>query len=159
MALGGVDTGIMNPSDVDSASPTATGIGLNPSDRAVVIAIGPIRLVDAVFDVNSVSKRVKAQKTARNIISDGLDPIILLRQLPIQLDRPVVYISAPIDKPPPKSSSVLQSIPATPSFHFNVISPFLRFTGRKKSSNPPTRATMCSGKTLLNAFTIAASGP
>ena len=64
MALGGVDTGIMKPNDVDRARPTATGIGLNPSDMAVVIAIGPMRLVDAVFDVNSVSNRVKMQKTA-----------------------------------------------------------------------------------------------
>ena len=61
----------MNPSDEDRAIPTATGIGLNPIDIAVVIAIGPIRLVDAVFDVNSVSSRVKTQKTAMKIISGG----------------------------------------------------------------------------------------
>ena len=59
-----METGIINPRDEDRAIPTATGIGLNPNERAVVIAIGPIRLVDAVFDVNSVSKRVKTQKTA-----------------------------------------------------------------------------------------------
>ena len=95
------------------ATPTATGIGLNPIDIAVVIAIGPMRLVDAVFDVNSVSNRVKMQKTAMKTISGGLDPIKLLMPAPIQLDNPVVYINPPIDKPPPKSSSVLQSIPST----------------------------------------------
>ena len=48
IALGGVETGIMNPSDDDSAMPTATGIGLNPNDRAAPMAIGAMRLVDAV---------------------------------------------------------------------------------------------------------------
>ena len=48
IALGGVDTGIMNPSDDDSAMPTATGIGLKPNDRAAPMAIGAIRLVAAV---------------------------------------------------------------------------------------------------------------
>ena len=48
MAFGGVDTGIMNPSEEDRAIPMATGIGLKPKDRAVPIAIGPIRLVAAV---------------------------------------------------------------------------------------------------------------
>ena len=102
-----METGIINPSDEAKATPTATGIGLNPSDMAVVIAIGPMRWVDAVFDVNSVSNRVKMQKTAMNMISEGLDPIKLLMPAPIQLDNPVVYISPPMNKPPPKSSSVL----------------------------------------------------
>ena len=48
MALGGVETGIMNPSDDDSAMPTATGIGLNPNDRAAPMAIGAMRFVAAV---------------------------------------------------------------------------------------------------------------
>ncbi len=48
MALGGVDTGIINPSDAASATPIATGIGLNPTETAVLMAMGPIRLVDAV---------------------------------------------------------------------------------------------------------------
>ena len=48
MALGGVDTGIMNPSDDDSAMPMATGIGLKPNDSAAPIAIGAMRFVDAV---------------------------------------------------------------------------------------------------------------
>ena len=48
IALGGVDTGIMNPSDEDSAMPMATGMGLNPNDWVAPMAIGAMRLVAAV---------------------------------------------------------------------------------------------------------------
>ena len=50
MALGGVDTGIMKPSDDDRAMPMATGMGLSPTDTAVLMAMGPMRLMEAVCD-------------------------------------------------------------------------------------------------------------
>ena len=71
MALGGVDTGIMKPNDVDRARPTATGIGLKPSDKAVLMAIGAIRFVAAVCDVSSDNSRPVTQNRATNISSDG----------------------------------------------------------------------------------------
>ena len=48
MAFGGVDTGSINPREEDSATPTATGTGLNPADTAAPIAKGPIMFVAAV---------------------------------------------------------------------------------------------------------------
>ena len=71
MAFGGVDTGNMNPSDDDRAIPTATGIGLNPNDRAVPMAMGAIRLVDAVCEVSSDNTKATIQKTPMKNHSDG----------------------------------------------------------------------------------------
>ena len=48
MALGGVDTGNIKPSEELNAIPTETGIGLIPAEIAAVIASGPIILVAAV---------------------------------------------------------------------------------------------------------------
>ena len=71
MAFGGVDTGIMKPSEDDRAIPIATGIGLNPMEMAVPMAIGPMRLVAAVWEVSSESSNAAMQKMATKIISDG----------------------------------------------------------------------------------------
>ncbi len=71
MALGGVDTGIMNPSDDDSAIPMATGIGLKPDDTAAPMAIGAMRLVEAVWEVSSDSIRVTMQNTPTKSHSEG----------------------------------------------------------------------------------------
>ena len=146
MALGGVDTGIINPNDDDRAIPMATGIGLISNDRAAPMAIGAIRLVDAVCDVNSDIIRVVTQNTPTKAHSDGSSPKTSLIPLPIHADSPVVYIIAPMAKPPPKSSSVPHSMPSTPSFQLSAVSPF--FPGRKNSNSPPTMAAMDSGKWL-----------
>ena len=71
MALGGVDTGIMKPSEVANANPTAIGMGLKPSDSAVLMDIGDIRLVAAVWDVSSDNSSPTTQKRDTNSNSDG----------------------------------------------------------------------------------------
>lgn len=55
MALGGVETGSMKPNEAERATPTATGTGLNPAEKAVPMASGPIMLVAAVCEVSSDS--------------------------------------------------------------------------------------------------------
>ena len=61
----------MNASDVQSAITTHTGTGLNPKDTAVAIAIGPIRLATAVFEVSSESNSDVTANNVRNTTSDG----------------------------------------------------------------------------------------
>ena len=62
MALGGVDTGSMKPSDAASAMPTDTGTGLRPADTAAVMASGPIMFVAAVWLVSSESSKAMTEK-------------------------------------------------------------------------------------------------
>ena len=90
MALGGVDTGIIKPSDDDRAIPTATGMGLNPIETAVLIAMEPIRLMAAVCEVNSANIRVMIQKILTKNHSEGVLPSNSLMPPPTQSDRPVV---------------------------------------------------------------------
>lgn len=89
MALGGVDTGIIKPSDDAKAMPTATGTGLNPIETAVLMAIEPIRLMAAVCDVNSANSSVTKQKRPMKNHSDGVLPSRSLMPLPTQSDSPV----------------------------------------------------------------------
>lgn len=159
MALGGVDTGIMKPSEVDRARPTATGMGLIPRDTAVPMAIGAMRLTAAVCEVSSDRNRPVMQKRVTKASSEGLPPSTSRMPSPTHVERPVVYIMLPIASPPPKSSRVPHSMPSIPSFHFRVASPVLKSTGRKKSSRPPIMAASSSGRYLLNSFTISALAP
>ena len=78
MALGGVETGSMKPNEAESATPTATGTGLNPAERAVPMASGPIMLVAAVYEVSSDRSSDITQNTATNSSSDGLPPIMAI---------------------------------------------------------------------------------
>ena len=149
MALGGVDTGSMKASDVQRAIATQTGMGLKPSETAVAIAIGPMRVATAVLDVSSESSSAVTAKRVMKRISDGCPPRAPVRVSPIHCDKPVLKTMPPIARPPPKSSNVPHSMPLTPSFHVNVISPFFRFVGIKKSSKPPTIAAIASGKCSL----------
>ena len=71
MALGGVDTGIIKPKEDANATPTATGIGLKPNETAVPMAMEPMRLMAAVWEVNSANNRQVTQKTATKSISEG----------------------------------------------------------------------------------------
>ena len=71
MAFGVVETGSMNASEVHSAMTTQTGTGLKPSETAVAMAIGPIRLATAVLDVSSYSSKEVTANTVRNTYSDG----------------------------------------------------------------------------------------
>ena len=50
---------------------TQTGTGLKPSDTAVAMAIGPIRLATAVLEVSSDSSREVTANRVRNRYSDG----------------------------------------------------------------------------------------
>ena len=90
MALGGVDTGSMKPSDDAKATATATGTGLMPSDTAVLMDMEPIRLMAAVCEVISDMSRVITQKQVMNIHSDGVLPSISLMPPPSQSESPVV---------------------------------------------------------------------
>ena len=128
----------MKPSDDAMATPTATGIGLKPNDKAVPIAIVPIKLTAAVCDANSERRSDMTQNTAMKKNSDGCPPIIPFMASPIHCDKPVENIIAPIDNPPPKSISVPQSIPSTPSFQLRVFSPLPFPEGKKNSSKAPT---------------------
>ena len=67
MAFGGVDTGIMKPNEEAKATATATGMGLNPSDTATLMAMGPMRLMEAVCDVNSDMMSAVTLNTATKI--------------------------------------------------------------------------------------------
>ena len=147
----------MNPSDEANAMPTATGMGLKPNDTAVPIDMVPIRLTAAVCDVNSASNSADTQNTAMNTYSDGVPPIAVLMPLPIQSGKPVLYISPPIASPPPKSSSVPQSMPAIPSCQLRVILPFFKSTGRKNNNRPPTMAAMLTLNSLTSHETKASS--
>ena len=89
MAFGGVETGIIKPSDDESAMPIATGIGLKPSERAVPIAIGAMRLVAAVCEVSSDRTSASTQKRPTNSHSDGLPPRLSLIPFPSQSESPV----------------------------------------------------------------------
>ena len=71
MAFGGVETGSMKASDVHKAMTTQTGSGLKPSETAVAMAMGPIRLATAVLEVSSESSRAVTANTVRNKYSDG----------------------------------------------------------------------------------------
>ena len=70
-----------------------TGMGLNPNDKAVLTAMGPIRLVAAVCDVNSDNKRDVRQNTVTKTHSDGWPPNSSLILLPTQSDKPVENIT------------------------------------------------------------------
>ena len=139
----------MKASDVQRAMTTQTGSGLKPNEAAVAIAIGPIRLATAVFEVSSERNRAVTANSVRNASSEGSPPIMLVSDVPIHSDRPVENTMPPIARPPPKSSSVPHSTPFTPSFQSSVISPVLVFTGIRNSNRPPIIAAIASGKYLL----------
>ena len=149
MAFGGVDTGSMKPSEADRATPTATGMGLKPAERAAPMASGPIMFVAAVCDVSSERSRDMTQNTATSSSSEGSPPSRLIIWPPIQPERPVLYIMPPMARPPPKSRSVPHSTPATASFQSRVILRRFMSTGRKNSSSAPIIAAMASGNSLL----------
>lgn len=77
MALGGVETGSMKPNEAESATPTATGTGLNPAERAVPMASGPGMLVAPVCEISSdsssdITQRVGAMRESTQKRSDFL---------------------------------------------------------------------------------------
>ena len=61
----------MKPNDEERAMPMATGMGLKPMDTAVVMPMAPMRLVEAVCEVNSDSMSAATQNTAMKTNSDG----------------------------------------------------------------------------------------
>ena len=124
----------MKPNEDAMATPTATWMGLKPNDKAVLIAIVPIRLTAAVCEANSERSSDITQNTAMKKNSDGCPPIIDFMPSPIHCDSPVENIMAPIDNPPPKSMSVPQSMPFTPSFHSRVGCLFFFFHRFRSSS-------------------------
>ena len=83
----------MKPSDDDKAMPMATGMGLNPDDTAVPMAMGAMRLVAAVCEVSSESSKATTQNTVTKSHSEGFPPKASLMPVPIHAESPVVYIS------------------------------------------------------------------
>jgi len=77
MALGGVDTGSMKSNEVECATPTATGTGLNSAERAVPMASGPVMLFAPVCEISSdsssdITQRVGAMRESTQKRSDFL---------------------------------------------------------------------------------------
>ena len=66
MALGGVDTGSINPKLAPKHAPSAGGSGLTPADPARVITTGIIMFADATFEVISLSTIAIAIDSAVN---------------------------------------------------------------------------------------------
>ncbi|WP_036890791.1 hypothetical protein [Prevotella sp. BV3P1] len=84
MAFGGVETGSMKPNEAESATSTATGTGLNPAERAVPMASGPVMLFAPVCEVSSdsssdITQRVGAMRESTQKRSDFL---LRLKQIP-----------------------------------------------------------------------------
>ena len=83
MALGGVVTGSMKPNEAESATSTATSTGLNPAERAVPMASGPVMLVAPVCEISSDNSSDITQKVGpmRESTQKRSDFLLRLKQI------------------------------------------------------------------------------
>ncbi len=83
MALGGVETGSMKPNEAESATSTATGTGLNPAERAVPMASGPVMLFAPVCEISSDSSSDITQRVGpmRESTQKRSDFLLRLKQI------------------------------------------------------------------------------
>jgi len=143
--FGGVETGSMKPRDEDRAIATATGIGSRPIDMAAVMPSGAHILVDAVCEVSSDSSSAITPNTMTSEVT-VLAPVSAMTLWPTQVASPEVNIMAPSESPPPKSTSVPQSMPFCASFQLIVNSLLPQLTGMMKSSRAASMPTVASLK-------------
>src|SRR5574341_1331272 len=100
MALGAVDTGIMNPMLAPRVAPSTGSMGRTPAACDTAIAIGTIMLADAVFDAAS-DTTIAAPVNSSVRASGDCDGSQLVTPSPIACARPVLNVISPSASPPP----------------------------------------------------------
>src|SRR5690606_28415344 len=143
MALGGVEMGIMNPIEAPSVAPSAGSRGSTPAACATATAIGTMMVADAVFDAASLMTMADAVNNAVNSSVDGAS-MSPASPSPMAVARPVEVASAPIEMPPPNSSTMPQSMCAASS-HDSVKRRAGQWTGSRNSRMAPIMAATDSG--------------
>src|SRR5687767_8625803 len=143
MALGAVDTGIMNPILAPSVAPSTGSMGRTPAACDTAIAIGTIMFADAVFEAASDTTIAAPVNSSVNA-NDDCDGSQLVTPSPTACASPVEKVISPSASPPPYSSVMPQSILAASS-QVSVKRRSCQLTGSTNSRQAPIMAATPSG--------------
>ena len=100
--MGGVATGNINAKLEAKTSGIAIDIGATEIATAIDVAIGKNVDVVAVFDVSSVRNTIKV--VIKSIITQGLNSISKLNDVPSHCPKPELLIELAKERPPPNKS-------------------------------------------------------
>src|SRR5687767_5731556 len=143
MALGAVETGIMNPMLAPSVAPSTGSIGRTPAACDTAIAIGTIMFADAVFDAASDTTIAAPVNSSVNA-NDDCDGSQLVTPSPTACAKPVENAISPRASPPPYNNVMPQSILAASS-HVSVNRRSCQLTGSTNNRQAPIIAATPSG--------------